>query len=60
MEFKAYFYYKKNDSNKEAIDKVVAPSLLSAVSFFADRKQMDEFDFISLYNVEVDESTQSK
>lgn len=60
MEFKAYFYYNKNDSNKEAIDKVVAPSLLSAVSFFADRKQMDEFDFISLYNVEVDESTQSK
>jgi len=60
MEFKAYFYYSKNDSKKEAIDKVVAPSLLSALSYFADRKQMDEFDFINLYNVEVDESTQSK
>jgi len=60
MEFKAYFYYSKNDSKKEAIDKVVAPSLLSALSYFADRKRMDEFDFINLYNVEVDESTQSK
>lgn len=60
MEFKPYFYYSKNDSKKEAIDKVVAPSLLSALSYFADRKQMDEFDFISLYNVEVDENTQSK
>ena len=60
MEFKPYFYYSKNDPNKEAIDKVVAHSLLSAVSYFADRKQMDEFDFISLYNVEVDENTQPK
>lgn len=60
MEFKPYFYYSKNDSKKEAIDKVVAPSLLSALSYFADRKQMDEFDFMELYNVEVDENTQSK
>lgn len=60
MEFKAYFYYSKNDSKKEAIDKVAAPSLLSALSYFADRKQIDEFDFINLYNVEVDENTQSK
>ena len=60
MEFKAYFYYSKNDSKKEAIDRVAAPSLLSAVSYFADRKQMDEFNFIKLYNTEVDESTQPK
>lgn len=60
MEFKAYFYYSKNDSTKEAIDKVVAPSLLSALSYFAERKQMDEFNFIELYTIEADEDTKSK
>ena len=60
MEFKAYYYYAANDSKKEAIDKVIAPSRLDALSYFADRKQIDEFKFIELYNIEVDENTQPK
>ena len=60
MEFKAYYYYAANDPKKESIDKVVAPSRLDALSYFADRKQIDEFKFIELYNIEVDENTQPK
>jgi hypothetical protein len=60
MEFKAYFYYHKNDSKKEAIDKVVALNEQDALHYFAERKQMDEFKFIELYNIEVNEQTKPK
>ena len=52
LEFKPYYYYSKNDVNKEAIDKVIASSRLDALSYFAERKQIDEFKFIELYNLE--------
>lgn len=61
MNFKAYYYYSANDINKEAIDKVIAPSRLDALSYFAERKQIDEFTFIKLYNLEeINEEIQPK
>lgn len=61
MNFKAYYYYSVSDPNKESIDKVIAPSRLDALSYFAERKQIDEFTFIKLYNLEeINEEIQSK
>lgn len=60
MKFRSYYYYYKNDPNKEAVDKVIASSRLQALAYFAERKQIDEFRFIELYNIEIDETIQPK
>jgi len=60
MNFKTYYYYSVNDPKKEAIDRVVAMDEEGALYFFAERKKMDEFAFIKLYNIEIDESPKSK
>ena len=51
-DFKPYFYYAKSDSSKEPIDKIIAMDLESAIEYFAERKQMDKYTFLKIYNVE--------
>ena len=60
IEFKTYFYYSKNDSKKEALDKVKTLSENDAILYFAGRKKMEEEVFKNLYNVEIYEETKSK
>ena len=60
MEFKPYFYYSKNDSKKEPIDKVLTLDEKNALTYFANRKNMDEKTFINIYTIETYEETKSK
>ena len=60
LEFKPYFYYVKDDVKKEAIDKVIATDEANALIYFAERKQISEFTFKQLYNIEIHEETKSK
>ena len=55
LKFNAYFYYSKNDSKKEPIDKVIAMSHEDALQYFAERKQMDEYTFLTLFEIEENE-----
>jgi hypothetical protein len=55
LKYKAYFYYSKNDSKKEAIDKIIAISYEDALQFFIERKQMDEYTFLNLFEIEENE-----
>jgi len=59
LEFKAYFYHSKNDSKKESIDKVIAMSHEDALQYFSERKQMDEFTFLNLFEI-VENEIESK
>jgi hypothetical protein len=52
-DFKPYFYYAKSDSSKEPIDKIIAMDLESAIEYFAERKQMDKYTFLKIYNVKL-------
>jgi hypothetical protein len=52
LTFKPYIYYTKGDSKKEIIDRVVAPSYYSALDYFVFRKQLNEEEFLNLYEVE--------
>ena len=52
LTFKPYIYYTKGDSKKEVIDRVVAPSYYNALDYFVFRKQLDEEEFLNLYEVE--------
>lgn len=56
MKFEPYFYYVKNDSKKEPIDKVIAACEKDAITYFAGRKKMEEEIFTNLYNVEIYET----
>ena len=60
MKFEPYFYYIKNDSKKEPIDKVVASCKEDALTYFAGRKNMEEKVFTNLYTVEIYDETKSK
>ncbi len=60
LDFKPYFYYSKNDSKKEPIDKIIALNEESALIYFTERKKMDEFTFKQLYIIEIYEETKSK
>ena len=60
LEFKPYFYHIKGDVKKEAIDKVIATDEANALIYFAERKQMSEFAFKQLYNIEIHEETKSE
>ena len=53
MKFEPYFYYFKNDGKKEAIDKVVASCKEHAVTYFAERKKINEETFKQLFNTEI-------
>jgi hypothetical protein len=48
-EYKPYYYYAKNDLNKEAIDKILAFDFESALTHFANRKQMEGYVFLTLF-----------
>jgi len=51
-DFKPYYYYAKSDSSKEKIDGIVAMDLDLAIEYFAERKQMNKYTFLKIYNVE--------
>lgn len=53
MKFESYFYYSKNDSKKEAIDKVGATCEEHAATYFAECKKINEETFKQLYNIEI-------
>jgi len=50
-EYKPYYYYAKNDPNKEAIDKILAFDFENALMHFASKKQMDERVFLTLFEI---------
>lgn len=50
--FKPYFYYSKKDSSKEPIDRIVAESYEVALEFFSERKQMNQYIFLEIYEIE--------
>jgi len=56
IEYKTYYFYSKNDTKKEAIDKVVALNYEDALEYFTNRKQIDVSLFMSLYNIETHEN----
>jgi hypothetical protein len=60
LELLPYFYYSKNDSTKEAIDKVLSATKEGAIAYFSRRKNIGQADFLILYIVEVYEETKSE
>jgi len=56
IEYKTYYFYSKNDTKKEAIDKVIALNYEDALEHFTNRKQIDVNLFMSLYNIETYEN----
>jgi hypothetical protein len=56
IEYKTYYFYSKNDTKKEAIDKVVTLNYEDALEHFTNRKQIDVSLFMSLYNIETYEN----
>ena len=52
LNFRPYFYYSKVDSTKEPIDKIVAADYDTALEYFAERKQMDIYTFLKIYEIE--------
>lgn len=57
---KPYFYYSKNDFKKESIDRVMAMNEDDAITYFTDRKKLNEDTFKQLYTIETYEETKSK
>lgn len=49
---KLYFYYAKNDSKKEAIDKISVNNKEEALQYFSGRKRISEEIFLKLYTIE--------
>lgn len=60
MKFEPYYFYYKNDSKKESIDKVLTLDEENALTYFAGRKKMDEETFKQLYNIEKYVETESR
>jgi len=52
LNFIRYFYYSKVDSTKEPIDKIVAADYDTALEYFAERKQMNPYAFLKIYEIE--------
>ena len=52
LNFRPYFYYSKVDSTKESIDKIVTVDYNTALEYFAERKQMDIYTFLKIYEIE--------
>ena len=52
LNFKRYFYYSKVDPTKEPIDKIVAADYDTALEYFAERKQMNPYAFLKIYEIE--------
>jgi hypothetical protein len=52
LNFRPYFYYSKVDPTKEPIDKIVAVDYDAALEYFAERKKMDPYIFLEIYEIE--------
>jgi hypothetical protein len=52
LKYNVYFYYAKNDSNQEPIDKVGAFDWSGALEYFSTRKKIDKLTFLQLYTIE--------
>jgi hypothetical protein len=52
LNFKPYFYYSKKDVKKEAIDRIIAADYEAALEFFSERKQMNQYTFLEIYEIE--------
>ena len=50
---KTYFFYIKEDIDKEPINMITARSLQEALEIFCYQKQLDEEDFLEIYKVEL-------
>tara|TARA_R100001443_G_C3315835_1_gene168862 strand:+ start:254 stop:430 length:177 start_codon:yes stop_codon:yes gene_type:complete len=46
-----YYFYMKGDANQEPISLIRARSLEDAVKIFCIQKQLDEDDFLELFEV---------
>ena len=53
--FKPYYYYAKNDVNKEVIDRIIASSYYDTLNYFVSRKQLEEVEFLKVYEMIEDE-----
>jgi len=51
LKYNTYFYYAKNDSSKEPIDKVGAFDWSGALEYFSERKKIDKLTFLQLYTI---------
>jgi hypothetical protein len=52
LKYNTYFYYSKNDSSQESIDKVLAYDYDGALEYFSERKKISKITFLQLYTIE--------
>ena len=52
LNFRPYFYYSKVDPTKEPVDRIIAMDYDAALEYFAERKQMDIYTFLKIYEIE--------
>ena len=52
---KTYYFYIKNDTEKEPISMVKANNLNDAITIFCYQKQLEEEDFLEIYQVELNQ-----
>lgn len=52
LNFRPYFYYSKVDPTKEPVDRIIAMDYDTALEYFAERKQMDTYTFLKIYEIE--------
>lgn len=50
-EYKPYYYYSKNDPNKEPIDRILTFDFENALMHFSSKKQMDGYTFLALFEI---------
>jgi hypothetical protein len=50
---KTYYFYIKNDQEKEPINIIRAIDLHEAIRLFCMQKQLEEEDFLEIYQVEL-------
>mgnify|MGYP003145692208 CR=1 FL=1 len=48
---KTYYFYMKNDVNQEPINMIKAKTMHEAIETFCFQKQLDEEDFLELFEV---------
>lgn len=51
LKFKPYYFYSKSDIDKEPIDKIIALDFNNALEYFCERKQLDQYTFLKLYEI---------
>jgi hypothetical protein len=48
---KEYYYYSRNDLNRERLGTVQAENRLDAIHMFSKRKRLDVFSFLELFEI---------